>query len=115
MMTVWRVRSQLRVGWNPARCFKRTFEMGNACTRRSLAVQMLRNADQFRQEAEQCRKLAESGASGPNKEAWLRLAADWIKLAESAEQRRRARRGSKVVSGYGSGKAPDAFERRSRS
>jgi hypothetical protein len=51
-------------------------------------MQMLRDADQFRQEAEECRKLAESAVRESDKEAWLRLAADWIKLAESAEQRR---------------------------
>jgi hypothetical protein len=50
---------------------------------------MLKDADQYRQEAEECRKLAESAVSRPDKEAWLRLAADWVKLAESAEQRRR--------------------------
>jgi hypothetical protein len=44
---------------------------------------MLRDADQYRQEAEECRKLAESAVSEPDKEAWLRLAADWIKLAEA--------------------------------
>jgi hypothetical protein len=47
------------------------------------------HADRFRQEAEECRKLAERSASQLDKEAWLRLAADWIKLAENAEQRRR--------------------------
>jgi hypothetical protein len=47
------------------------------------------DADRFREEAEECRKLAERSASQLDKEAWLRLAADWIKLAENAEQRRR--------------------------
>jgi hypothetical protein len=50
---------------------------------------MPRDADQFRQEAEQCRQMAEGCVSQPDREAWLRLAADWVKLAESAEQRRR--------------------------
>jgi hypothetical protein len=47
------------------------------------------DADRFRQQAEECRKLAERSASQLDKEAWLRLAADWIKLAENAEQPRR--------------------------
>ena len=47
------------------------------------------DADRFRQEAEECRKLAASAVSQLDKEAWLRLAADWIELAETAEQRRR--------------------------
>jgi hypothetical protein len=45
------------------------------------------DADRFRQEAEECRRLAERLANQLDKEAWLRLAADWIKLAENAEQR----------------------------
>jgi hypothetical protein len=46
------------------------------------------DADRFRQEADECRKLAERSPSQLDKEAWLRLAADWIKLAENADQRR---------------------------
>jgi hypothetical protein len=46
------------------------------------------DAERFRQEAEECRTLAASAKTVPDKEAWLRLAADWIKLAENAEQRR---------------------------
>jgi hypothetical protein len=52
---------------------------------------MLRDADQYRREAEECRKLAESAVSELDREAWLRLAADWIKLAEGAEQQYRER------------------------
>jgi hypothetical protein len=37
----------------------------------------------FRSEAEQCRKLAEEARNQADKEAWLRLAADWIKLADA--------------------------------
>jgi hypothetical protein len=47
------------------------------------------DAERFRQEAEECRALAASAKKVPDKEAWLRLAADWIKLAETADQRRR--------------------------
>ena len=47
------------------------------------------DADRFRQEAEECRTLAASAKTVPDKEAWLRLAADWIELAENAQQRPR--------------------------
>ena len=47
------------------------------------------DAERFRQEADECRNLAERSASQLDKEAWLRLAADWINLAENAEQRKR--------------------------
>jgi hypothetical protein len=53
------------------------------------------DAERFRQEADECRKLAERSASQFDKEAWLRLASDWIKLAESAEQRQRRWLGEK--------------------
>ena len=36
------------------------------------------DADRFRQEAEECRTLAASAKTVPDKEAWLRLAADWL-------------------------------------
>ena len=47
------------------------------------------DADRFRQEAEKCRKLAANAKTQPDKEARLRLAADWIKLAEGAEEQRK--------------------------
>jgi hypothetical protein len=47
------------------------------------------DAERFRQEAEECHALAATAKTVPDKEAWLQLAADWIKLAENAEQRRR--------------------------
>ena len=46
------------------------------------------DADRFRQEAEECRKLAERATSQQDKDAWLSLAADWLKLAASAAERR---------------------------
>jgi hypothetical protein len=49
------------------------------------------DSERFRQEAEECLKLAERSVSQLDKEAWLRLAGDWIKLAEKVEQRWRGR------------------------
>ena len=46
------------------------------------------DADGFRKKAEECSQQAESSVSELEKEYWLRLAADWIKLAENAEERR---------------------------
>ena len=45
------------------------------------------DAKRFRAEAQECREQAERAVSLDAKEAWLRLAGDWIKLAESAESR----------------------------
>jgi hypothetical protein len=45
-------------------------------------------AERFRKEAEECREQAEKAISPLDKEAWLRLAADWIKPAQNAEERR---------------------------
>lgn len=46
------------------------------------------DAARYRSKAEDCRKLAENALSPADKEAWLRLAADWVKLAENAQERR---------------------------
>jgi hypothetical protein len=46
------------------------------------------DADSFRKEAEECSKQAERSVSQLDKDYWLRLAADWIKLAENAVERR---------------------------
>lgn len=44
------------------------------------------DVERFRNEAQECLKLAEKALSQVDKEAWLRLAADWIKLAENAQE-----------------------------
>ena len=46
------------------------------------------DAERFRQEAEQCRQFAESALNPLDKEAWLRLAGEWLQLAQDAGQRR---------------------------
>ena len=46
------------------------------------------DADRFRKKAEECSQQAERSVSQLEKEHWLRFAADWIKLAENAEERR---------------------------
>ena len=68
----------------------------------TLVEQGLRKADiamrtesRYRQEAEQCQQLAESARVQVDKEAWLRLATDWIMLAEGAEKERPPRSGEK--------------------
>ena len=46
------------------------------------------DATQFRREAQECREYAERADNPLDKDAWLRLAADWIKLAQAADFRR---------------------------
>ena len=48
------------------------------------------DVQRFRSEAKECRRLAEQATSRIDKQAWLRLAEDWIKLAEETEKRRSA-------------------------
>ena len=47
------------------------------------------DAVRFRKQAEECRQQAERAASPIDKEVWLRVAEEWLKLALSAEARRR--------------------------
>jgi hypothetical protein len=49
----------------------------------------LDEAARFRKQAEECREQAAKAISPVDKEAWLQLAEDWLKLALSAEGRRR--------------------------
>ena len=44
------------------------------------------DVERFRYEARECRQLAERATNSIDKQAWLRLAEDWIKLAEEAER-----------------------------
>jgi hypothetical protein len=43
------------------------------------------DADRFRKQAKECRQQAEKAISPLDEEAWLRVAGEWIKLAQSAE------------------------------
>jgi len=46
------------------------------------------NADRYREQAEEASQQAEKAISPLDKEARLRVADEWIKLAQSVEQRR---------------------------
>jgi hypothetical protein len=41
------------------------------------------DAKRFREQAEECRQQAEKAKSPLDKEAWLRVAGEWIKLAQA--------------------------------
>lgn len=47
------------------------------------------DAERFREEANECRTLAAAAINPIDKESWLRLAAEWQKLAEEAAERSR--------------------------
>ena len=42
----------------------------------------------LRRQAEECRQLAAKACDQTDKDGWLRLAAEWLKLAHEAEKRR---------------------------
>jgi hypothetical protein len=46
------------------------------------------DAIRFRKQADECGTQAEKAVSPLNKEAWLRAAEEWLKLAEHAEKKR---------------------------
>jgi hypothetical protein len=43
--------------------------------------------DRFRKQAKECRLQAEKAVSPLDKEAWLRVPGDWIKLAQAIDDR----------------------------
>jgi len=45
------------------------------------------DADRFRKMADECREQAETAHSPLDKERWLRLAGNWITMAQEAERR----------------------------
>jgi uncharacterized alpha-E superfamily protein len=44
--------------------------------------------DKFRHKAQECRRNAEQARSPIDREAWLRLAEDWVKLARGDDLKR---------------------------
>jgi hypothetical protein len=48
---------------------------------------MSNDADKFRKKAEEARRHAAKAYSAIDREAWLRVAEDWLKLASSADGR----------------------------
>ena len=44
-------------------------------------------AEQYRKRAEECRQMASKVISPLDKEAWLKLAEDWLRLALNSEKR----------------------------
>ena len=55
----------------------------------SLSDMVPNDAARFRKQAEEAREHASKAFSQLDKEAWLRVAEDWLKLAVNAEQRDR--------------------------
>ena len=55
-------------------------------------LSMTADAERFRQEAEVCRQQAEKAVNPLDKGAWLRLAAEWLTLAQGADQREAPKR-----------------------
>jgi hypothetical protein len=53
-----------------------------------MIVMSFDEADRFRKQAEECREQAAKAISPLDKEAWLRVAEEWLKLAVSVEGRR---------------------------
>jgi hypothetical protein len=45
-------------------------------------AKMHKHIDQYRAQAEQCRKLATLAPKADDKAFWLRLAEDWVRLAQ---------------------------------
>jgi hypothetical protein len=49
------------------------------------------DADRFRQQAEECRQQAARSFSVIDKEAWLKMAQDWLALAQQVDDRHKPR------------------------
>jgi len=47
------------------------------------------DADRFRKQADECREQAERSLNPLDKETWLRVAGEWLKMAAAVEERGR--------------------------
>jgi hypothetical protein len=47
----------------------------------------MKPGDEYRQHAEECRRQADIAASELEKATWLKMANEWLRLAEPAEKR----------------------------
>ena len=66
--------------------------MGKPATPVALgAVPSLSDEDRYRKQAEDCRQMAARVISPLDKEAWLKLAGDWLRLADGADLREKPR------------------------
>jgi len=50
-----------------------------------MAAHMFEDATQYRERAEEARQIAEKFINPLDKELWLRVASEWLKLAQRAE------------------------------
>jgi hypothetical protein len=50
------------------------------------------DGEHYRNQSEECRQMAAKAVSPTDKEAWLHLAEDWLRLAESVDRRDSRRR-----------------------
>ena len=51
----------------------------------SMAAHMFEDATQYRERAEEARQIAEKFINPLDKEVWLRVASEWLKLVQRAE------------------------------
>jgi hypothetical protein len=57
-------------------------------SKESYAAMPQDEAGRFREKADECREQAAKAIGAPDKELWLRVAEEWLKLAMSAEERK---------------------------
>ena len=55
---------------------------------RVVSLMSEKDADTFLREAEECRRWAEKAVSEIDRQAWHRLEAEWLKMADAAKRRR---------------------------
>jgi hypothetical protein len=75
-------------GWFRNECPIRSFDIDCLGSGFDLVSDIAR----YRRQAEECRQQAEKSLSPLDKDAWLQLAADWLRMVRMAEQREGRRR-----------------------
>jgi hypothetical protein len=71
--------------WDPLRLAMSQGQPARSAATAGMAAQMFEDATEYRERAEEAQQLAEKFINPLDREVWLRVADEWLKLAQNAE------------------------------
>ena len=71
--------------WDPLRLAMSQGQPARTAATASMAAHMFEDASEYRERAEEALQLAEKFINPLDREVWLRVAGEWLKLAQNAE------------------------------
>jgi hypothetical protein len=71
--------------WDPLRLAMSQGQPARTAATASMAARMFEDATEYRERAEEALQLAEKFINPLDREVWLRVAGEWLKLAQNAD------------------------------